>query len=125
VLLKNWCERGDLNPHGLLRQILSLVRLPISPLSQWFQTAGFYVCRVDRLYRIDILNCIVSRGVSSAKLSCCIRDGWRMVDDFEDVASGIRGLSALQEEAWGVFGLGEEYAASGDVLVRRGVSLLV
>jgi hypothetical protein len=28
-----WCERGDLNPHGLLRQILSLVRLPISPLS--------------------------------------------------------------------------------------------
>ncbi len=31
-----WCERGDLNPHGLLRQILSLVRLPISPLSrQW------------------------------------------------------------------------------------------
>ncbi len=28
-----WCERGDLNPHGFLRQILSLVRLPISPLS--------------------------------------------------------------------------------------------
>src|SRR3984893_2321081 len=30
---RSWCERGDLNPHGLLRQILSLVRLPISPLS--------------------------------------------------------------------------------------------
>ncbi len=29
-----WCERGDSNPHGLLRQILSLVRLPIPPLSQ-------------------------------------------------------------------------------------------
>jgi hypothetical protein len=28
-----WCERGDLNPHRLPRQILSLVRLPISPLS--------------------------------------------------------------------------------------------
>jgi hypothetical protein len=28
-----WCERGDSNPHGLPRQILSLVRLPISPLS--------------------------------------------------------------------------------------------
>ena len=28
-----WCERGDSNPHGLLRQILSLVRLPIPPLS--------------------------------------------------------------------------------------------
>ena len=29
---KSWCGRRDLNPHGLLRQILSLVRLPISPL---------------------------------------------------------------------------------------------
>ena len=29
---KIWCERGDLNPHGLLRQNLNLVRLPISPL---------------------------------------------------------------------------------------------
>jgi hypothetical protein len=29
-----WCERGDSNPHGLLRQILSLVRLPIPPLSR-------------------------------------------------------------------------------------------
>src|SRR5208283_873408 len=37
VVLRNavscWCERGDLNPHGFPRQILSLVRLPISPLS--------------------------------------------------------------------------------------------
>ena len=32
-VVEGWCERGDLNPHGLLRQILSLVRLPISPLS--------------------------------------------------------------------------------------------
>jgi hypothetical protein len=31
----SWCERGDLNPHGLPRQILSLVRLPISPLSHF------------------------------------------------------------------------------------------
>ena len=29
-----WCERGDSNPHGFPRQILSLVRLPIPPLSQ-------------------------------------------------------------------------------------------
>jgi hypothetical protein len=29
----NWCERGDSNPHGFPRQILSLVRLPIPPLS--------------------------------------------------------------------------------------------
>ena len=34
-----WCERGDLNPHGLPRQILSLVRLPISPLSLILLTA--------------------------------------------------------------------------------------
>jgi hypothetical protein len=32
-ILSCWCERGDSNPHGLPRQILSLVRLPISPLS--------------------------------------------------------------------------------------------
>jgi hypothetical protein len=31
--LTYWCERGDLNPHGVTRQILSLVRLPIPPLS--------------------------------------------------------------------------------------------
>ena len=29
----DWCERGDSNPHGFPRQILSLVRLPIPPLS--------------------------------------------------------------------------------------------
>jgi hypothetical protein len=28
-----WCERGDSNPHGFTRQILSLVRLPVPPLS--------------------------------------------------------------------------------------------
>ena len=33
VLLRIWCERGDSNPHGFTRQILSLVRLPIPPLS--------------------------------------------------------------------------------------------
>jgi Phage integrase family len=31
---KDWCERGDSNPHGFPRQILSLVRLPIPPLSR-------------------------------------------------------------------------------------------
>jgi hypothetical protein len=33
LLEKVWCERGDSNPHALRRQILSLVRLPIPPLS--------------------------------------------------------------------------------------------
>lgn len=32
-----WCERGDSNPYGLLRQILSLVRLPIPPLSRVYR----------------------------------------------------------------------------------------
>jgi hypothetical protein len=40
----SWCERGDLNPHGLLRQILSLVRLPISPLSQLLRKTCNYIC---------------------------------------------------------------------------------
>jgi hypothetical protein len=31
--VSDWCERGDSNPHGFTRQILSLVRLPIPPLS--------------------------------------------------------------------------------------------
>ena len=35
-LANSWCERGDSNPHGFPRQILSLVRLPIPPLSQLF-----------------------------------------------------------------------------------------
>src|SRR5665213_4534005 len=30
-----WCGGGDLNPHALRRQILSLVRLPISPPPHW------------------------------------------------------------------------------------------
>src|SRR6185437_8835667 len=30
---ESWCERRDSNPHGFTRQILSLVRLPIPPLS--------------------------------------------------------------------------------------------
>src|SRR6185437_10631924 len=30
---EHWCERRDSNPHGFTRQILSLVRLPIPPLS--------------------------------------------------------------------------------------------
>jgi hypothetical protein len=33
-LVNDWCERGDSNPHGFTRQILSLVRLPIPPLSR-------------------------------------------------------------------------------------------
>ena len=35
----SWCERGDSNPHGFTRQILSLVRLPIPPLSLLFSAA--------------------------------------------------------------------------------------
>ncbi len=34
------CGRRDSNPHALRRQILSLVRLPITPLPQ----LGFFYC---------------------------------------------------------------------------------
>ncbi len=39
--LVGWCERGDSNPHGLLRQVLSLVRLPIPPLSRGVEGTNF------------------------------------------------------------------------------------
>ena len=45
-----WCERGDSNPHGLPRQILSLVRLPIPPLS-----------RIESRDFIQLLHSIISR----------------------------------------------------------------
>ena len=32
--MDGWCEKGDSNPQGLPRQILSLVRLPVPPFSQ-------------------------------------------------------------------------------------------
>jgi hypothetical protein len=35
---EDWCERGDSNPHGFTRQILSLVRLPIPPLSRFVES---------------------------------------------------------------------------------------
>ena len=36
-ILERWeCERGDSNPQAFRRQILSLVRLPVSPLSRKF-----------------------------------------------------------------------------------------
>jgi len=38
-----WCERGDSNPHGFTRQILSLVRLPIPPLSHL--EISYSICR--------------------------------------------------------------------------------
>ena len=54
-----WCERGDSNPHGFTRQILSLVRLPIPPLS--------HAAAETRLATIYIL----SDGIGSALRLCC------------------------------------------------------
>src|SRR5260370_6568863 len=64
-----WCERGDLNPHGFLRQILSLVRLPISPLSQWSSH--------QRLYRDrrGMLRQLVCRGLQREEISAAARCG--------------------------------------------------
>ena len=38
-----WCERGDSNPHGFTRQILSLVRLPIPPLSHFTKSGSDFI----------------------------------------------------------------------------------
>ena len=45
----DWCERGDSNPHGFTRQILSLVRLPIPPLSRPLDSTsyGFLLCAIS------------------------------------------------------------------------------
>ena len=45
-----WCERGDSNPHGLPRQILSLVRLPIPPLS----LSAHYTSAAEILVRAEL-----------------------------------------------------------------------
>ena len=56
--LTYWCERGDLNPHGLPRQILSLVRLPISPLSHFiFSHLRFRVWPVSDLVSVSFRSC--------------------------------------------------------------------
>ena len=49
-------RKGDSNPHGLLRQILSLVRLPIPPLSRAVEYSTSSVVRV----RFGQLHCTVS-----------------------------------------------------------------
>jgi hypothetical protein len=52
-----WCERGDSNPHGFTRQILSLVRLPIPPLSQSSITSlDAKVRPLQRSYTQECLN---------------------------------------------------------------------
>jgi hypothetical protein len=68
-LLSYWCERRDSNPHGLPRQILSLVRLPIPPLSHYL---SIYHCRWFAYRRLPLyavtnprLDGPISSGVSS------------------------------------------------------------
>jgi hypothetical protein len=59
---KPWCERGDSNPHGFTRQILSLVRLPIPPLSQ---SRGYSLLRLIALGKRTI-GCRDRRSVVNA-----------------------------------------------------------
>src|SRR5437764_5859973 len=47
---RSGCERGDSNPQAFRRQILSLVRLPVSPLSR-LRVYTTKVTRVDRQIR--------------------------------------------------------------------------
>src|SRR4051794_28260212 len=68
-IVSDWCERGDSNPHGFTRQILSLVRLPIPPLSRLcFQlyTAPCF-CRVVAVVEIvGILPALVENAALTA-----------------------------------------------------------
>ena len=51
-ILTRWCERGDLNPHGVSHQILSLARLPDSATlaqeSRSRDRVGHAHCAADR-----------------------------------------------------------------------------
>ena len=40
-LILKWCERGELNPHGVTHWILSPARLPVPPLSHVINIKGF------------------------------------------------------------------------------------
>src|ERR1700685_4671709 len=48
---KVWSERGYTTPHGFPRQILSLVRLPIPPLSQAMKWIGEEDSTAGRTFR--------------------------------------------------------------------------
>src|SRR5579875_1561592 len=68
---KAWCERGDSNPHGFPRQILSLVRLPVPPLSHVWNHS------LRHLGSLPVLP--VSIVVPLATLNCRRRTRWRKV----------------------------------------------
>ena len=62
-----WCERGDSNPHGFPRQILSLVRLPIPPLSQKRGLIVYFFGLKRGRYRKEYFTRTVRRQNGAAK----------------------------------------------------------
>ena len=69
------CGRRDSNPHGLLRQILSLVRLPISPRPHLFLKNSFKKGREDTFF-LRPFNFILSVELSFfriCELPICMR----------------------------------------------------
>src|SRR5215469_14160747 len=67
ALIESWCERGDSNPHGFPRQILSLVRLPIPPLSHG-QNQRFATCALIR--EMTAVGCDAADRARCAYLDC-------------------------------------------------------
>jgi hypothetical protein len=97
-LTNSWCERGDSNPHGFPRQILSLVRLPIPPLSH----LGFSI-----IYRLllsddswgDRFPCITQYCLGSKSVLDCLSLGMDVADRGSDI--GVPG-NLLQREGAGL-----------------------
>jgi hypothetical protein len=89
----HWCERGDSNPHGFTRQILSLVRLPIPPLSQTsyperlLQTEG--AIRVHRSHFREVTPSAQSKPSKSCRLFF-----------FSELGTGPGAAAALRQGAY-------------------------
>ena len=67
-----WCERGDSNPHGFTRQILSLVRLPIPPLSR----LSFQLYTASRFWRVATVGTFVGTPAALAEKAALIATCW-------------------------------------------------
>src|SRR5277367_3579878 len=65
-----WCERGDLNPHGFPRQILSLVRLPIPPLSHVSHRLRWTPLNLNSfLHSLEVLTLVVAASARKGEMA--------------------------------------------------------
>jgi CheY-like chemotaxis protein len=96
-----WCERGDSNPHGLPRQILSLVRLPIPPLSRKSRLIVTELAKSKTRRGRYRLLLIASRAEPASfrlgPMNCIL-----IVDDNAVIRRSLRGI--FENEGWEVCG---------------------